>query len=132
MRREPMVVAFVVWTLVVWGQRISNIWRDQDLDTSGQLSRSALAASFVVLALVAAVAAWRAGRETFVRAVAVLGAWTTIVWLVRATGILLGDRSAGFKIVHIVLAAVSIALALAAHRQVRNVPAPVESASRSV
>lgn len=128
MRRMPIVVALVVWTLVIWSQRISNIWQDQDLDTSGQLSRTALAASFVGLALVVAVAGWRAGRETLVRAVAVLGLWTGAVWLVRATGILLGDHGAAFKLVHTVLAAVSVALALAAYRQVRSTGDPIQNA----
>lgn len=127
MRRMPVVVALVAWTLVIWSQRISNIWQDQDLDTSGQLSRTALAVSFVGLALFVAFAGWRASRETLVRAVAVLGVWTTVVWLVRATDILLGDHGAAFKLVHTLLAIVSVALALAAYRQARNADDPVHS-----
>lgn len=128
MRRMPIVVALVAWTLVIWSQRISNIWQDQDLDTSGQLSRTALAASFVGLALVVAVAGWRGSRETLVRTVGVLGMWTTVVWLVRATDILFGDHGAAFKLVHTLLAVVSMALALAAYRQARHATDPVQSA----
>lgn len=124
----PIVVALVAWTLVIWGQRISNIWQDQDLDPSGRLSRTALAASFVVLALVVAIAGWRASRETLVRAVGVLGVWTTVVWLVRATDILFGDHGAAFKLVHTLLAIVSVALALIAYRQARHASEPVRSA----
>ena len=46
------------------------------------------------------------------------------VWAVRAVDIALGDHSAGFIAVHLLLAAVSGALAAAAWRAVTRGPAP--------
>jgi len=45
--------------------------------------------------------------------------WTLFVWLTRIKNILEdGDRDAAFKAVHVVLAAISVALAVAAWRAV--------------
>lgn len=41
------------------------------------------------------------------------GIWTLFVWLTRINNILGDDRSASFKVVHIVLASVSIAFGVA-------------------
>ena len=49
-----------------------------------------------------------------------LAVWTTAVWIVRSLTILAGDRATGFKVVHGVLAVVSIALAVWAVRAVRR------------
>jgi hypothetical protein len=120
MRRMPILVVFLAWTLVIWTSRLNNIWRDGDLDTAGQLSRSALAVTFVAgAAAVAGVLRWGA-PETLAKAVGVLGAWTAGVWVVRSAAILVGDWSLGFKVVHTVLAVVSIGLAAAAFREVRE------------
>ena len=78
-----------------------------------------LAVSFLALA---AVALWRRGRW-----VTALAAYTVVVWAIRTPMILLHDHPAGFKVVHTVLAAVSIALAVSAQRNVqreRRAPAP--------
>lgn len=47
--------------------------------------------------------------------------WTLFVWAVRITNILGEDHSIGFKAVHVLLAAVSVAFALAAWTIVRRV-----------
>jgi hypothetical protein len=115
-RRRPFTLALVGWTFLVWTTRIANIWRDEGLDTGGKLGRTGLALSFTVLAIAVVVAVWRAsGWRTL--AVAVLASWTAGVWVVRGSGILLGDESLGFKAVHTVLAVVSIALAVLAWRE---------------
>ncbi len=44
----------------------------------------------------------------------VFAIWTIWVWGTRIWNILSGDESTGFKVVHTVLAAVSVALAVAA------------------
>ena len=44
----------------------------------------------------------------------VFALWTIWVWGTRIWNILSGDESTGFKVVHSVLAAVSVALAIAA------------------
>ena len=41
------------------------------------------------------------------------GTWTLFVWLTRISNILGDDRSTSFKVVHVVLAAVSVAFGLA-------------------
>ena len=41
------------------------------------------------------------------------GIWTLFVWLTRIGNILGDDRSTSFKVVHVVLASVSVALGIA-------------------
>jgi hypothetical protein len=113
--RPPVaVVVLVAWTLLVWATRFGTIWGDDDLTTAGKLGRTALALSFTVLALAVAVAAWRAraGAAGLRNAVGALAGWTMVVWLVRGVQIVIGDHDAGFKVVHVVLALVSIALSV--------------------
>lgn len=99
MRRWPFWV-FVGWTVFVWIGRIRNggSWL--------------LALSFLVLA---GLALWR--RRPFLTALAV---WTIGVWAVRTPFILAHDHPADFKAVHVVLAIVSVSLALAAQRNVQR------------
>jgi hypothetical protein len=114
--RAPATIGLVLWTLLVWTTRITNIWADDTLDTTGKAGRTVLALSFTVLALAAGWALVR--RSERVRpVVVVLAAWTTGVWIVRAVGIAAGDRDAAFVAVHVVLAAVSIGLAALAVRE---------------
>jgi hypothetical protein len=120
MRRRPFALVLVGWTFLVWTTRISNIWRDADLDTGEKLGRTGLALSFTVLAVAAAVAVWRASGRSSLVAVAALAGWTVGVWVVRGTGILLADHGTAFKVVHAVLAVVSIALAALAWREARR------------
>src|SRR4051812_36212594 len=97
-RAAPWI--FVGWTVFVWAGRIRN---------GGSLL---LALSFLGLA---AVAVWRRGPWF-----TALAAWTIAVWVVRTPFILVHDHPAGFKIVHTVLAVISIALAVAAQRHVQR------------
>ena len=107
MRRSTTVLA--AWTLVVWAGRIRNAVTGDD-----GAAAVVLAVTFVVLA--AAVLATR-GRHAGVALA--LAAWTVAVWTVRILDIAaFSDRSAGFVVVHAVLAAVSIALAVWAGRDV--------------
>jgi hypothetical protein len=109
--RNRAVVALVVWTLLVWTTRIRNIWGDDALDTAGKVGRTALALSFTMLAVAVAVAALKRAPGALRATVAALAAWTTGVWLVRSVAIVAGDHDLGFTVVHLVLAAVSVALA---------------------
>ena len=120
MRRQPATVALVAWTFLVWTTRIANIWRDADLDTGERWGRTLLALSFTVLAIAVAVAAVRRLRRATVVAVGALAAWTVTVWTVRGIGILAADRDPAFKVVHTVLAVVSILLAWLAWRETRR------------
>ncbi|MEY2446644.1 MAG: hypothetical protein QOH79_120 [Acidimicrobiaceae bacterium] len=109
MRRWPLY-AFLGWTLFVWGGRIRN---------GGSI---VLAASFLVLA---AVALWQRGRW-----ITALAVWTIGVWAVRTPQILLDDQSTGFKIVHTVLALMSIGLAISAERHVQRERQAAATAAR--
>jgi uncharacterized membrane protein len=120
MRRHRAAAALVGWTFLVWTTRIANIWRDADLDTGERWGRTLLAVSFTVLALAAAVALWRRLGQATVVAVGALAAWTIAVWVVRGIGILAADHDFGFKLVHTVLAVVSIVVAVLAWRETRR------------
>jgi hypothetical protein len=120
MRRHRAAAALVGWTFLVWTTRIANIWRDADLDTGERWGRTLLAVSFTVLAIAAAVALWRRLGQATVVAVGALAAWTIAVWVVRGIGILAADHDLGFKVVHTVLAVVSIVLAVLAWRGTRR------------
>jgi hypothetical protein len=101
MRRWPVpVLVFLAWTVFVWAGRIRN---------GGSVL---LAVSFLALA---AIALWRGGRW-----ITALAVWTVAVWAVRTPYILVHDHPAGFKVVHTVLALVSIALAVSAERHVQR------------
>ena len=117
----PLV--FVAWTLFVWGGRLRNL--AQEPGPIAEASRWSLVASltFCVLAvaLVGALALERRspGRAPIRPLLGVLGALTTVVWVIRGIDIAIGDHSLGFIVVHLVLALVSIGLAGAAWLAVR-------------
>ncbi len=99
MRRWPLY-ALVAWTVFVWAGRIRN---------GGSVL---LAASFLVLAVAAL---WQRGRW-----VTALAAYTIVVWAIRTPVILVHDHPAAFKVVHTVLAVVSVVLAVLAQRDVQR------------
>lgn len=117
---RPAAVLAVA-TLLIWTTRIRNIWSDEELDTAGQVGRTALALAFTAFAVAALAAWWRARRagaappsaRPLVRGFA---AWTTVVWVVRAVQIATADHEAAFVAVHTALAVASIALAVWADR----------------
>lgn len=110
MRKDVVVPAALAgWTTYVWGTRVRNIARDG----GGSLSLL-VALAMVVLAMVVAVSLVRGGTPRW--AVPALAAATVAAWAVRAPIILFGDHGAAFKIVHVGLALVSVALAVAARR----------------
>jgi hypothetical protein len=120
MRRRPFALALVAWTFFVWTTRIGNIWRDADLDTGEKVGRTGLALSFTLLALAVVGALWRGSARTRLVAVGALAAWSTAVWIVRDARILVADHEVGFKVVHTVLAVVSIVLSVLAWREARR------------
>ncbi len=101
-----VALAFTVWTVFVWAGRIRN---------GGSVL---LAASFLVLAAVVVASMWKRRWRPY--AVGALAIWTIVVWAVRTPMILVHDHPAGFKIVHTVLAVVSIGLAVWAERDVQR------------
>ena len=116
---QAPVAVLAGWTLLVWGGRIRNAVASDD--GAGAV---VLAVTFVVLAI--AVVATR-GRDR--RAVLALSGWTVAVWAVRGVDIaLLSDHETAFVVVHLVLAVVSVALAVLAARAVTRsgrAPLPV-------
>ena len=119
--RARPVVALSLWTLFVWTTRIRNVLGDDELGAAGRAAGLALSGSFVVLAVVS-LAAVRGRSRLLGPAARALAAWTVGVWLVRGTGIALGDHRASFVVVHLVLALVSIALAGLTWRAVAPAP----------
>ena len=101
-------MAFVVWTVFVWGVRIKN--------ADGSVGAVLLAATFVIPA-VGVLVTRGDRRRTLLRC---LAAWTVLVWSVRVVDIVvLSDHTVGFKVVHVALGAISVALAVAALRSRR-------------
>lgn len=120
MRRRPFASALVAWTFFVWTTRIANIWRDAALDGGEKVGRTALALSFTVLAVAVVVTLWRRADRAATAAIGALAGWSVAVWVVRTVRILAADHDAGFKVVHAVLAVVSIVLAALARREARR------------
>ncbi|CAB4733914.1 unannotated protein [freshwater metagenome] len=121
------VGAFLVWTIFVWGiVRVRNIMGDADLSTPERTWPLILAATLWVPAAVLLVTllVTLLRKRPFAQAatigVAVLGVWTTLVWIVRAFDIaLVSNRELPFIAVHLVLAVISVALAVIAARSLR-------------
>lgn len=109
MTRRLPVLAFVVWTVLVWTSRIRNVLADDDLSTGGRTWRLAAAIAFVLLGVATAIE-WRRGRLGPV--LPVLVGWTVVWWSVRGIGIIVDDHDLGFTVVHTVLMIVSIGLAM--------------------
>jgi hypothetical protein len=97
---------FAGWTVFVWAGRIRN---------GGSVL---LAASFLVLAAVVLASIWQRHWRPY--AVGALAIWTIVVWGVRTPMILVHDHPAGSKLVHTVLAVVSIGLAVWAERDIQR------------
>lgn len=124
-------------TLLIWTTRIRNIWTDDELDTAGQVSRTALALLFTVLALATLATWWRARRDGLApahaaRLVRAFAAWTAVVWAVRGVQIALADHAIGFVLVHTALALGSIALAVWADRSAHVLPRSTHRGSAEV
>ena len=123
LRLMPLLLA--LWTLFVWVGRIRNLAQEPGpiLDASrwsfgGSVLFTALGVALLGVVVVDRV---RATGAPVRRVVLPLAALTTVVWVVRGIDIAIGHHTEGFIAVHLVLAVVSIVLAVAA---VRGVPAP--------
>lgn len=120
MLRRPTnaVVAFVAFTVVVWGQRIVNIAGGAD----GSVVDVVRAVAFVAMAVVVAVAAVRSATpervvERIVRAAAAI---TAVSWFVQMALMIGADYGVGFLAVHTVLALVSVGLGVWAWASTRD------------
>lgn len=102
------VWVLVGWTIFLWLSRTRNVLGNDELTSAGRAVRMAVVAVFVLMAIAVIIGR---RRSWFGTALSVLCMWTVGYWLVRGSGILIGDYTVGFKAVHTVLMAISIGLA---------------------
>jgi hypothetical protein len=127
-RLRPYPVAvFAALTLVIWGNRIWLAWTN-DSDTVARKIVWSTPITLFVLAAAAVAVLLAKGVDTsapgFRRLVRVFAGATVVFWAVRAPMIGLADHEVAFKVVHAVLAAASVAAAVAAWRSLDStVPA---------
>lgn len=132
-RRAGIVaLAGAAWTLFVWGGRIRLLTGDEAAEIRTWLRVGTSLVLGVALAVVAylALRRHRYGAPSAWISVA-FAAWMVIVWVPDVVDLFRDDRSAGFIVVHLVLATVSIglgvALAAAARRVLQARVRPVAS-----
>lgn len=108
-RMAGWAFAAAVWTFIAWGNRIGLLTGDEAGDwwnwvrIGGSLLLGVLLAVIgVALVRGRPLAKWMAG--VFV----LFGALMLVIWLRSSISVLTGDESIGFKVVHVVLAVVSI------------------------
>jgi hypothetical protein len=115
--RWAVVSVFGAWSTLVWTTRIRNIWGDVLLSTEEKAAYTVIALVFVGLGIGVffvgiSLRRWFPQRSDVI-AVGVLGGWTLGVWASRVIDIAFGgDHEAPFIAVHVLLAVVSVALAV--------------------
>lgn len=114
--RHWSLLAFGAWSTVIWLSRLRNIVADDDLSGGAKVAWMVPAVVFGIGGLVV-LAAWWQGRPSLLRPVVAVIVATVLYWPVRAVAILLGGESTAFRVVHTVLAVVSVALAVAAGKR---------------
>ncbi|MFN0025921.1 MAG: hypothetical protein ACKV2O_01875 [Acidimicrobiales bacterium] len=114
--RHWSVLAFGCWNAAIWLSRVRNILADQGLDTAGKALWMVPAMVFG-LGGVAALWGWWKGPAGVARLLMAVLAATLLYWPIRVVFMLFDERSAAFRIVHLVLGVVSVGLALAITRR---------------
>jgi hypothetical protein len=120
-RRWALLAVFVVWTTYVWVTRIANAWGASSTESTGgkvvSTVLSGVMLAFALGAVAVLVQTWRrpltVGAARFLQ---VFCGVTVAVWAVRAVQILASDHDVPFKVVHVVLGVISIALAVGVWR----------------
>lgn len=119
--RHRWGVLLVIWTIAIWGSRLRNALDDDELRGGERFSAVFIAAGFVVLAIVFAVALARSASWRW-PAVVILGAAGIVRWTLRGPVIALSDEfETGFKVVHTVLWLVTVVLSIFALRETARV-----------
>lgn len=119
--RPYPVSAFCGVTLFIWGNRVWLAWTNTEDSLARKVVWSVPITAFVVCAVVLLVALVRGADPSarwFVRTVRGFAGGTVVFWAIRAPMITLADHPGGFKVVHAVLAIVSVVAAVAAWRSV--------------
>ncbi len=117
--RPYSVTTFSVITLFIWGNRIWLAWTNAEDSVARKIVWSTPITAFVIAALISLVLLFRGGDATrgrFRQLVQVFAGGTVIYWAIRGPMILLADHPAPFKVVHAVLAIVSVVAAVGAWR----------------
>ena len=130
-RLRPYPVAGLVgWTLFVWVSRVGLAWSDDSLTTGEKVLGTLPPVLFVVLAVATgAVLLARVARDAgerpvlFGRLATGFAGFTAVYWALRLPFILVNDHPGAFKVVHTVLAVVSVGLAVAVWRAVSRADA---------
>ena len=119
-RRWALLAVFVAWTAYVWVTRIANAWGSDTESTGGKVVSTVLSGVMLALAVGGLVVLLRTWRQPLTvagaRFLQVFCGVTVVVWVVRAVQIIASDHEVGFKVVHVVLGVISIALAAAVWR----------------
>lgn len=130
MCRRSLPLVFAGWTVFVWGNRISNILDDGRSFSATRTLNLGFAVAVIALAGLVVIADLRGGRPSW--ALPALVTATIAVWAVRVPLIVFNaDHGVGFKLVHVALAAVSIALGARAWTVGRRYSPARASAARS-
>lgn len=111
-RAKLLVTGLAAWSLFVWVTRINNTWTSTSEGLIAKLFSTVFAVGLIVAAIAAVSEAWRKDGERAVLFARVLCGGTILVWLVRAPMILLGGWDVAFLVVHMLLAAASVALSV--------------------
>ncbi len=114
LRTRVVLSVFVLWTVFVWGNRISNTLRSEESVATKTFSTvlSVVLLAFAAAIVVVLVRSWTSGVGAGgAKVLMAAAALTVVVWLVRVPQILLADHAAGFKVVHVALGVISVVLA---------------------
>jgi hypothetical protein len=122
LRRAAPELGLVAWTLFVWLGRIRNVAADEALEGAEKLWPLALSgglSSLAVALLVTLLLRPLTARPVLALAYALAGV-SSAVWIVRGIDIALGTHELGFKVVHTVLAVVTLSLSVLVVRHLRS------------
>ena len=117
LRSRLILLAFVLWTAFVWGNRIANTLGSEESVGAKTFSTilSIVVLAFAAAVVVVVVRAWSTSISVGgAKVLMIAAAFTVLVWLIRVPMILIadhGDKDPGFKIVHAGLGVVSVVLA---------------------
>jgi len=115
LRSRVALIAFVLWTMFVWANRISNTLRstsESSMAKGVSVTLSVIMLALAVGVVVVLVGSWSSTVTSGGGKVLVVAAGVTaLVWMVRVPQILFANHDAAFKMVHVMLGLISVVLA---------------------